>query len=124
VCVFADAAFTASLDRTIEGESASGHPLRRLAPSPDELPRCHIVYFNGSEATRARLLLTAIGSAPVLTVGDGPGFLEQGGTIAFELEGNRVRFDVDLRNAARARLTISSKLLRVARRVVGTDATR
>jgi uncharacterized protein DUF4154 len=123
VCVFADRAFTASLDRIIEGESANGLPLRRVTPSPLELPRCHILYVNGSEAAQARGLLAAVRGAAVLSVGDGPEFLEQGGIIAFELEGNRVRFDVELRNAAGARLAISSKLLRVARRVVG-DTTR
>ena len=45
------------------------------------------------------------------------------GRVAFVREGDRVRFDVNVTEAQRAGLTISSRLLRVARRVspAGTE---
>jgi hypothetical protein len=50
----------------------------------------------------------------VLTVGDTPRFLDQGGMIRFVLDGARVRFEVNLTSARAAGLTLSSDLLRVA----------
>ena len=60
----------------------------------------------------------AVKGANVLTVGDGAEFLSRGAAVTFVREGDRVRFDVNLTEAQRAGLTISSRLLRVARRVV------
>jgi hypothetical protein len=61
--------------------------------------------------------LKGLASAPVLTVGNGERFLEQGGMLEFVPEGKRIRFDVNLRAASAAGLTLSSQLLQVARRV-------
>jgi uncharacterized protein DUF4154 len=56
---------------------------------------------------------------PVLTVSDVPRFLEHGGMIALEMQGNHVRFSVALDAVNRAGLTLSSELLKVASRVTG-----
>jgi hypothetical protein len=53
----------------------------------------------------------------VLTVGEGDGFLREGGMIAFVLENRRVRFDINQSAAEGADLKLSSKLLSVARTV-------
>jgi hypothetical protein len=50
-----------------------------------------------------------------LTVGEGDEFLRQGGMVAFVIENRRVRFDVNQTTAANAGLTLSSRLLMVAR---------
>jgi len=52
-----------------------------------------------------------------LTVGEGEKFLQDGGIIAFVIEDRRVRFDIAQSAAARAMLTISSRLMSVARSV-------
>jgi hypothetical protein len=52
---------------------------------------------------------------PILTVGEAPGFAEHGGVIRFVLEDNRVRFEVNVAAAHQADLTISSRLLTLAR---------
>ena len=51
------------------------------------------------------------------TVGEGEKFLQAGGVVAFVIENRRVRFDIDQSAAARAMLTISSRLMSVARTV-------
>ncbi len=53
----------------------------------------------------------------VLTVGEGEKFLRDGGMIAFVIQDRRVRFDIDQAAAAKARLTLSSRLMNVARSV-------
>jgi hypothetical protein len=56
----------------------------------------------------------------VLTVSDAPRFAARGGMIEFVREGEHVRFTVNVDAAKRAGLSISSRLLRVARGIEGT----
>jgi len=50
----------------------------------------------------------------VLTVSDAERFCVLGGTIQFRTEADRVRFDVNVRAAEAAGLTVNSKLLKLA----------
>ncbi len=54
----------------------------------------------------------------VLTVADTKGFLESGGIINFLMEDKKVRFEINVTAAKKSKLKISSKLLRLAKRVV------
>ena len=53
----------------------------------------------------------------MLTVGEGEEFLRNGGMIAFVIEERRVRFNIDQAAAERAGLTLSARLLNVAKSV-------
>ena len=120
LCVIADSQMTATIDRTMKGESVNGRPIVTvLTPAADEVRQCHILFVGRGEMTRAQSSLAAVRDHPVLTVGESDGFLSQGGTIWFVMADNRVRFDINIEHAKRAGLTISSRLLQVARRVEG-----
>jgi hypothetical protein len=119
VCVFADPAFTREIEAILAGERVGSRTVRVIAPDFSEVRSCHLAYF--ADADRGAQLVAGLRQAPVLTVGEGPRFLEQGGIISFVLEDDRVRFDINRRGVDRAGLTISSKLLRVARHVGGTS---
>ena len=49
-----------------------------------------------------------LSTGPALTVSDFPQFLKRGGMIQFVLEGNRVRFEVNLAAVKSAGLTLAS----------------
>ena len=120
VCVLADDAFIAALDRTIAGESVSQRPLVQVEPrSIEEARRCAILYIGARFSDQGAPLVSAVRDLPVLTVGEETSFIKQGGAIGFILENNRVRFDISQRALQRAGLKASSKLLRVARNVEG-----
>jgi hypothetical protein len=61
----------------------------------------------------------ALASKPVLTVGDFDTALRDGSVIGFRLIDESVRFEVNVGAAERARLSISSQLLKVAFRISG-----
>ncbi len=119
VCAFADAAFRKELEAILENEQVQGRQITIAPASLDDPRGCHMAYFAQSEAERQGRVLDAVRRLPVLTVGEGRRFLEQGGLIAFLLENDRVRFAISRRAADAARLSISSKLLRVAREFEG-----
>lgn len=111
--------FGASLDEVVAGEKFHDAPLQvRRCRTIEEASRCHILFISASEAGRVSAILQALRGRPVLTVADMPRFLEAGGIIAFSTEG-RVQLHINPPAAHRAGLTISSKLLRVAKVVEG-----
>lgn len=57
-----------------------------------------------------------------MTVGETDGFLESGGIVNFLMEDERVRFEINNTAARQAKLKIRSKLLRLAKRVIGDQA--
>jgi hypothetical protein len=77
------------------------------------------VLFVGQSQTRTSepLLLQALDGA-VLTITEAPAQRPDGSVINFAIIDDRVRFDVSLPMAEQARLTISARLLQVARRVI------
>ena len=118
VCVAGAPVLSRAVEAIIRGETAGGRPLVRVElHTPEEAVGCQVLFIGRDVADRTPRFLSAVRDQPVLTIGDGPRFLQQGGAIRFLLEDNRVRFDVNTSAADRARLNISSKLLRVARRV-------
>jgi hypothetical protein len=105
-----------TLDPTVRGKTANGHPLivRRLSPGQD-LRSCHVLFISHSERDRVPQILGNVRGAAILTVSEVDRFSDQGGVITFFIEQNRVRFEINIATADRARLKISSKLLSVAR---------
>jgi YfiR/HmsC-like len=80
---------------------------------------CHILFIASSERVRIKQILECMRGTVALTVSDIEGFAEQGGMIDFLLDNDRVLFEVNRNAAEQAGLKISSKLLSVAKVVIG-----
>jgi hypothetical protein len=52
-------------------------------------------------------------------VGEADHFVQDGGMIGFFLDDNKVRFNINLDAAGRAKLKISARLLALAKTVIG-----
>ena len=105
--------------QTVAGASASGHPIevRRVsAGDGGALAACHLLFV--AESERAEAVVAAVQGRPVLVVGEGEDFARRGGAIGFVKESGTVKFEANPKAAARNGLTVSAKLLRVARGVV------
>ncbi|MGA3235004.1 MAG: YfiR family protein [Bryobacteraceae bacterium] len=107
--------FGSALEEAVKGRSAGGHAIavKHFKPG-EESAACEIVFISGADARKMRAALGRLQHAAVLTVGEGPGFCHSGGVIAFEIEDNKVRLEINPEAAQRARLQISSKLLSLA----------
>jgi len=120
VCVLGEDPFGKSL-RVIGDESVAGRRVSLLQAEEIRQPEdCQILFISRSERDRLSQILADLGEAPVLTVGDSGGFLDQGVIINFTLENGKVRFEINQEAAERAGIKISSKLLRLATRVKGS----
>ena len=122
MCVAADPPTTASVERTMAGERVNGRPAETLIPqTAEDVKKCQLLFIGREAEGRAKPLLTVARDLPVLVVGDGEEFPQRGGAIGFVVEDGKLRFDISAQNAERTGLTISSRLLGVARK---TDVRR
>ncbi len=92
--------------------------VRRFA-SPDEYKqRCHILFVSRSipPEQQAALIRNTQGTA-TLVVGETPGFAGNGGGANFFVDGDRVRFEINVDIARHSRLRMDAKLLNLGRPV-------
>lgn len=91
--------------------------IRPHAPAGD-WRKCDVLYLSDNDAGRMEAAIRGLRGAPVLTIGDLPGFVQAGGMIGLRIEENRVRFDVNLVAAQRAGLKLNSQMLKLAGKVL------
>jgi hypothetical protein len=76
---------------------------------------CHVLYVAADYETDSSQLLSAFGDRPLLTVGDGRDFTEQGGMIELMEVDNKITFRINNTQAQAQDIAISSMLLRLAK---------
>ena len=116
VCVFGDDTFGEVLQQMIGGKSVQGRDVAVRRLRGEEASRtCHILFISAGEARHTADLLASADGGAVLTIGETPPFLREGGLVRFFVEGNRLRFQVNVEGAQHAGLKISSQLLGIAK---------
>src|SRR6266852_5504528 len=115
ICVLGQDPFGPTLDSTLAGETLGGKPLtvKRIS-TPRDAGECRILFISSTEENHLNEILVALDESGILTVSDMPAFSRRGGMIQFVLEGDKVRFEINLTKAETAKLTLSSELLKVA----------
>ena len=118
ICILGQDPFGSTLDSTLSGESLDHKPIviRRIA-KPQESIDCRILFIHSSASNQLKEILTVLDHLSILTVSDMPDFSKRGGMIQFVLDGEKVRFEVNLANTEPANLVLSSELLKVAKSV-------
>ena len=103
-----------STRRWLEKPSAAKHVVAKRISTPQESAGCQILFLSAAEAGRLNKIMEGLDKEAILTVSDIPQFLQRGGMIQFVMDGNRVRFEVNLAATQHVGLTLSSELLKVA----------
>lgn len=118
ICVAGEDPFGELLDDTVRQRMVAGRTFTvvRLRKHDDPLG-CHLLFIADSDQRQASELRELVRSGTVLTVGESKGFAERGGVFGFVMEEDQVRLEINVREAERARLRISSRLLSLARLV-------
>lgn len=108
------------LDDTVRGKVVAGRSLvvGRFTERTMRKP-CHLLFVSREYDGDVRALVSTLAAEPVLTVSDREDFLAEGGAIRLLLVDDTVRFEVSRRAADASGLGLSSRLLAVARAVVG-----
>jgi len=116
LCVPANPAFLAMVREAVRDEVINGRPLSATGVDGlDSARECDILYVGQAGTPDATAWLNAVRGRQTLTVGEGR--LVDGLVIAFVRDQDRLRFDINRATAAKQQLSISSRLLGLARRV-------
>jgi hypothetical protein len=118
VCVYGSDPFGAEIDG-LQGKPVGQRALavRRISQG-EPVSGCQILFVaKRAIGTLAQLLAQLRGSA-VLIVADSPGAAQRGAALNMSVAENKVTFEANLAAARAAKVTLSSKLLRLATHVI------
>jgi hypothetical protein len=124
ICVADGGGAAVAVGSALAGKRMDGLEVRVRSMSSPDADDCAVVFVPEGSAIAWPAVQEHIGCRPVLTVGESAAFLDQGGSIAFFEDANRLRFDVNRSAAACSGLRLSSRLLSLARAVDGRRAER
>ncbi|MEM7308098.1 MAG: YfiR family protein [Planctomycetota bacterium] len=104
------------LERTFRDKKVGkrGFEFRRFK-SVKELAPCHMLFVSRSEKRDFAAIVEHCRPRSILTVTDGDGFMGRGAVINFFIEKKIIRFEVQTDEAKRFKLSVSAKLLQLAR---------
>ena len=118
IAVFDDEEFAKNLTVLLKDKKAHGRSFKvRNISSPSEAKGHHIVFAPKEKSRQVPQLIEALEGEPALTIGESPQFLNQGGVINFIFKDDQLRFEIHAGAADTAKLTISSRLMRLATNV-------
>jgi hypothetical protein len=107
------------LDKTLSGKTILDKKVEvKRFETVGAASKAQILFVSSSEKSRLAEIVKALEGASVLTVGESDGFAERGGMIALKLRSDVVCFDINLDQVERARLKMSSQLIRLAKQVI------
>jgi len=116
LCVFRYDPFGSALDEVIAGQTLKNRQLlARRINKPQDLKACQLVFVSGKEDKRLPEILESLKGASALVVGEGENFAVHRGGIQFFIENKQLRFAINVDAIQRSRLTVSSKLLAMAK---------
>lgn len=128
VCIYNDASFAYSLQKSYATRLFNNRPLKVISLSsgdaPEEMMKCHLLYFRGSKPPQNEALLNALRKNNVLIISDDEHDAKRGAMIGFYLEKNSFRFVINQRALENADLRVSYKLLNFATVLEPTGGTK
>jgi hypothetical protein len=125
LCVFRHDPFGSALDEIIRGKVINSRAvLSRRINELSDLKSCQLVFMGGVEDKHLAEVIGSLKGTSALLVGESEGFAERGGGIQLFQEASKLRFAINVDSIQRARLTVSSKLLALAKIVHDQDHTK
>jgi uncharacterized protein DUF4154 len=115
ICALSRSDFVSAVEQTVADKSIGDRQIQlKINPNPDPA-HCRALIVDAIEYPIARPAVNAVRDFPVLTIGNGPGFLSLGGMFELIVEDRKVQFDADLGAIRRSRLDVSARLLQLSR---------
>jgi len=118
ICHYGGSQTKEIFDTAYSGRMVERHPVEVWHPSGEgDVLGCHIFMITAERSEQVSGFIAAVAGKSILTIGETAGFALSGGVIGFYNDGSKIRFEINLDAAKRAKLRISSRLLRLARLV-------
>jgi YfiR/HmsC-like len=119
-CTVGDDPFRGALDQSLRAKVIGVRGVRvRHLKEVDAMQDCQVLFIGAAENRQTSSILANVKGNAVLTVGESQYFAEDGGMIEFFMEGNKIRFEINLAAVNTAKLKMSARLLTLAKTVIG-----
>jgi hypothetical protein len=117
--IFGENPFGTVLDRIAKTKTVQDRRIEvRTIDSLDDLADCHILFIPNSIAVeQQQRIIKKLRKKPILLVGEIPKFIDLGGGVDFFLDGNHVRFEINVDAVVVKKMQIDAKLLRIGKKV-------
>jgi hypothetical protein len=115
LCVVGDTPITAHLQKIARRQRIKGKPARVFTVAPDDVDGCQVVLVAGDDPDQLHVALARTNGRPILSIAEAPGAAKAGAIINLYIEDEHIRFEINTAAAKRGRLTLRSKLLKLAR---------
>lgn len=103
------------LDELVKEEMINGRPLSiQRFQDTQEIKNCHILFIKVLKPIRQQDIINDLKGKNILTVGEDPDFIKDGGMVRFVTINNKIQFQINPEATKKENITISSKLLRLA----------
>lgn len=114
LCVYGDSGFGDEINK-LHGKPVNNRSIRvGHINDHKELEVCQVVFFSKSVSNNLPNLLKDLQEKPILTLADSLNATSQGVAINMSIANEKIVFEINLGNARRSGLNISSKLLQLA----------
>ncbi|MCK4663806.1 MAG: YfiR family protein [Bacteroidales bacterium] len=115
--IYKNTSFGLVLKKTIEDRTVHGRKfIIKYINSPESIENCHILFLSRISKSELLMVLEHVNQFDILTVGNNiDNFCESGGIINFTKQYSRYRFEINNDAALKSKISISSKLLVLAK---------
>ncbi|MDO9282502.1 MAG: YfiR family protein [Methylotenera sp.] len=118
ICVLGNDSFGGALQQLTKNSSGSVQITLSYVSNINNMNDCQILFIDVSALDNPAEMIKKLEKMPVLTVTDNLDLFNAGAMIGLFLDNKRLAFDVNYAQAKNAKLSMSAKLLRVARKVI------
>lgn len=117
IAIFKNDPFGIIIDKTMNGRKANGKIWKIIRTNNKKtLTKCQIVFFSDIEKYPLMQILSNLKTKPIVTIGDNiPNFCQLGGVINFTPQFSEYQFEINNEVAKINSITISPKLLVLAK---------
>jgi hypothetical protein len=117
--ILGESALADEVRSVVADRKVNGHPIVVVSvQEPQQATAAHVLFVSAGRQPQFNAMRTTLADLPVLTVGESPSFAADGGGIGFVTEGDKLRFEINIAAAERARLKISAQLQKLATAVL------
>lgn len=118
MCLYRNHDYGAALEK-LRSKNVNNRAIQVIyITEPEETRQCHMLVIGTLERYPMRQLMDAIADLPILTITDNAQLAESDMMIRILTENQHMIFQVNLGLAKRANINLSSRLLRVANKVI------
>jgi hypothetical protein len=116
VCVMGDDPVAAAVHKGLGGDAIHGRQFQiETVNASAPLGACHLLFIGAGAAIDNAAIVAATRGRQVLTVSSRKGFAQSAGIIELFVESGRMRFAINVDEVQRSGLTLSSRLLTLAK---------